>query len=1376
MSLVRKSLAPALIMAVFASSAFAFDPPTGGDAVAGLAYAPTVAGGITVTSGDSPWADALNPAASGGQQRTVLDMNYVVLAGFEGQDGFGQGFNLGVTVPKPYGVWTFGAGLLSVPATITSMPLGTVGGGRISISKDLYPDLYAGIGVDARAGVAPAGQVDWGLGASIGILHKLGAVGFARDVAWGLSLSGLGKSYSPDGVAADGGSLSGFPSPFTPALGIRGDLVQAKAFRIGLNADLSFPTFQNALFGIGLDAGIMGLVSLRAGWNLNARELLDDRADSFIPSFGISGVIPLDRKGDESFISKSGWDRSELRPTLGAQPLYDGGWAVAAGVNLPLGVVDRSAPKIKVDFPKSKYDSYYISPNDDGKLDAVGFPLSITDERYLASYTMFVYRKGEESGSPVRTIGNKESRPSSEGFRGLWDRITYVKKGIPVPETLSWNGVGDSGEIQVDGGYTIVIEARDDNDNPARSEPYAVSMDRTPPVAAVDKPANPDDLIFSPDGDGSKDIVLLGQSGSVEDQWAGTVSDVSGKAVRTFSTKSAAPAPVSWDGANDAGETVPDGVYSYRLAAVDRAENGAEAQLGNIIVNTRKPPVGLSIDKAAFSPNGDGVKDLLGIVPDVPARDGIATWKLSVMDASATEVWSVSGTGTDGVADRRDFDGKRSGAILPEGQYQATLKVSYRNGHAPSATTSRFVLDVTAPRAVVSVDREAFDPAGEGERTKVRISQEASAETAWFAEISGEGKVARRYKFIGKPESAVDWDGRDEAGAIAPDGLYVYSLAAEDEAGNSFSAKTREFKLDTEKKAATLSADRRAFSPNGDGVFDSVRISPDVRSSDAPVEWKLRIYPVQDSSASARSLSGKGAYPKPFTWDGRDDKGGRLPDGSYRARLELSFANSAQYAVETGDIALDTVAPKIEVSASTVIFSPNGDGRKDDVTVTQASVPGDSWEGSILDPSGKAVRKYSWKNRAETFSWDGTDATGNKVPDGSYSYAVESTDAAGNFFSARVPRVALDTRQADVFATASALGFSPNGNGRFDQMDFGLIVSLKDGVSSWSLRILDRKGAAWKTWSGSGSGTIPDKVSWDGRGNDGTVVQGVFTAAFAVEYERGDAPEARTAQFVLDIDGPRISLRTMPEYFSPDNDGVDDELVVDLSVEDASAIADWRLDITETSSEDIDGPGKQRAFTGFGGTGMPASRIVWDGRSRKGELVESATDYPIRLAVTDVWGNAASVTTTVTTDVLIIKDGDKYKIKVPSIVFRPMRVDFNDLPAEKMERNMVVLRRIAAILNRFKDYRVAVEGHAVNGAKLEGRSAAAIDQEETSFTMPFSVKRAQAIRAMLIKLGVDGARLTVVGLGSNSPAVPLSDVENRWKNRRVEFILEKNVK
>jgi len=208
-------------------------------------------------------------------------------------------------------------------------------------------------------------------------------------------------------------------------------------------------------------------------------------------------------------------------------------------------------------------------------------------------------------------------------------------------------------------------------------------------------------------------------------------------------------------------------------------------------------------------------------------------------------------------------------------------------------------------------------------------------------------------------------------------------------------------------------------------------------------------------------------------------------------------------------------------------------------------------------------------------------------------------------------------------------------------------------------------------------------------------------------------------------------------------------------------------------SEAAGGARKERAFFTWSGRGKPAERLVWDGRSQKGELVEAATDYPYRLTIIDELGNKTVSEGSISVDVLVIRDGDRLKIKVPSIVFRPDFADFNDLPQETLDRNAEVLKRIALILNRFKDYKIRVEGHANSISKMTGANQAAIEREEKNELLPLSENRAKLVMQKLIEYGVDGKRLSTSGLGSSEPVVAFTDGENRWKNRRVEFILIK---
>ncbi|HOX92091.1 MAG TPA: FlgD immunoglobulin-like domain containing protein, partial [Spirochaetales bacterium] len=632
--------------------------------------------------------------------------------------------------------------------------------------------------------------------------------------------------------------------------------------------------------------------------------------------------------------------------------------------------------------------------------------------------------------------------------------------------------------------------------------------------------------------------------------------------------------------------------------------------------------------------------------------------------------------------------------------------------------------------------------------------------------------LVKSWTFIGSPDPLVSWDGSDDAGKTVPDGSYTYRLSATDQAGNAGSASSSPILVDTEKKAVRLSTDKRAFSPNADRVNDELSLAPDVASAARVRSWTVSI--ANKAGDVVRTFKGTGAPPARIGWDGKTDSGPVAPDGGYIAVLEVRYTTDEVESARTVEVSLDTVAPAIRISSTDSLFSPNGDGRKDTITISQDSDSGDTWEGRISDAAGKIVRSFTWKDKAAAFFWDGSDAMGNRVPDGAYRYTVSAVDLAGNKTEKTIDRIVVDTKPTQVFVTASAAGFSPNDDKVADDISFGLIVNNKDGVSGWKLELLSADGSLAKTWSGTSAASIPAKQGWDGRNDKGQFVQGSYTARFSVDYQKGDRAEAQSASFVLDTEGPKTSLAVSPRYFSPDNDGVDDELRIALAVADASALESWTFEIFEVAVEEgSSGKKRERSFFVWSGKGKPSERLAWDGRSQRGELVESATDYPYRFTIKDELGNATVVEGVIQVDVLVIRDGDRLKIKVPSIVFRPNFADFKDLPQETVDRNIEVLKRIAIILNRFAGYKIRVEGHANSIAKMLGQGQAAIDKEENGELLPLSLSRATAVMQKLIEFGVDPKRLSVRGLGSAEPVVAFTDAENRWKNRRVEFILIK---
>ena len=259
-------------------------------------------------------------------------------------------------------------------------------------------------------------------------------------------------------------------------------------------------------------------------------------------------------------------------------------------------------------------------------------------------------------------------------------------------------------------------------------------------------------------------------------------------------------------------------------------------------------------------------------------------------------------------------------------------------------------------------------------------------------------------------------------------------------------------------------------------------------------------------------------------------------------------------------------------------------------------------------------------------------------------------------------------------------------------------------------------------------------------------------------------PEVKPEAAAPDTTGPELEVAFSTKTFSPDGDGVDDELVVTIKASDESPIADWHIEILEPGDYE-----PHPIFAEWSGKGDPPPQIKWNGLSPSGELVQSATDYPFKLTAADARGNVSVFEGIISVDVLVIREANGVlRVRVPSIVFGPNAGDFAGLDAETVANNDTILRRIAQVLNKFSAYKVKVEGHA----NPTGRTARERQREQET-DLALSDLRARFVADYLVKLGVTRSRLTPFGIGSAHPIANIEERNNWWKNRRVEFILER---
>lgn len=1030
----------------------------------------------------------------------------------------------------------------------------------------------------------------------------------------------------------------------------------------------------------------------------------------------------------------------------------------------------------------------YISPNNDGVQDELEVPLKLNEKRYVNEWSFKIYNENDEL---VRTIGNKVKLPEKITFKNFFKAIFTPKTGVEVPATLVWNGILEDGTVAPDGIYYYQFEAIDDNKNIGKSSKLQVIVDNTPPEINL-RQLSGNEKNF---GEGAKSTLRITQSGSAEKLWTAKISDAEGKTVRSYVWENAEPLTITWNGTDDNENLLSDGVYTYEITSTDEAGNKSEkAQISNIIFSTEKPQTAISISGSRyFAPQGNtSPQKTLKLNVTIPspksAVNALTFWALTISDKDENTIYRT-------YSDQQNppstivFDGKNDdGTYLAEGEYKAKLTAHYLNGYAPEPLYSPvFVIDNTPPLAQIELPSErAFNGT-----TNYVILQQAKPEEDYTGPKSWTGKIirttdssnkaltneviAKQFDFGNNLPERIEWNGIDDSGLLE-DGSYYYQLTVYESAGNTAtygSAATTLFTLDTSTTEIVLSVNPTAFSPNGDNVQDKLIITPIVKSSamSGISSYKLQIFNEKDEIV--KTLDGKGNIPRNFEWDGFDDKTKlRCSDGKYYAKLQsVSMSNTSSEATST-KFTLDVEPPVIEISVPYTDFSPEPTSSKQNLPVKIENSSAESkWTAEIRNQSSRElVKTFTWQNsQVADFVWDGTDESGNKAANAKYYLNIATTDEAGNSASVRINNINLDARQVSAYITNELEGFSPNGDGFLDTQKFEIKLGLTEGISNWNLKMLDSAGNTAKTFSSEENQNLPRIIEWAGEKDDGTIADGKFIAKLHVEYSKGNAVDAESGSFVCTANPPQLDVETSPRYFSPDNDGNDDDLRIRLKASSLANLKNWSFRIYDRND---------KQFWMISGKTSIAERIVWDGRGNNGELVQSAEDYKYVFTVADDLGMENSKTGKISVDVLVIRDeNSRLRMQVPSIVFRGDNADFNvqvlnadgsvrvrGITQEQADNNQIVLKRISDILKKFNDYKVTVVGHAniVTGTEAEKNELTELSQ-----------RRAQYVKEQLVKLGISSARLTVEGRGGDEPVADTSNPDVNWKNRRVEFILEK---
>jgi len=812
--------------------------------------------------------------------------------------------------------------------------------------------------------------------------------------------------------------------------------------------------------------------------------------------------------------------------------------------------------------------------------------------------------------------------------------------------------------------------------------------------------------------------------------------------------------------------------------------------IGCLNKDIKAPEINYIQDNLFISPNGDGIQDEVVFELNIRDENYVKYWKLEIYNEAKEVVKSYSSggdleelkkkavfkKGDVSVPSKISWDGKdEKGKIVKDGIY--TFKFiamdSKKNVTPDNTKIGTITLDTDKPEVKSEISDKIFSPNSDGNKDILYIDidiikakadnkkpDEKVKKQMWYVDIiNNKGEVVKRFEYDKKGKQKAEWDGRDNQGKLVEDGVYTVKVYSTDEAGNYWEDIVSNIVIDTKPTPVDLTASLTSFSPNNDNVKDSIDFSLNITIKEGVKTWQLVV--ADSRNKEIKKFDGSGTPKSKITWDGKDEAGNIQAEGGYKGILTVTYMNGNVSTDESKEFLLDLTPPSATITLSPDIFSPDGNGIQDEVVILQnASQEAEEWMGVFYDKKGKLIKKYSWQGQPpKKFEWNGIGDDNKLSNDGEYFYQLICTDTAGNTFTSPKYKTEIYTKDNPIVLTATLNSFSPNNDKEADTQYFEVRSSLskRDEVKDWKLDINNKTNKTVYTLNKSGD--LPDKISWDGKGTDGKIADdGQYSANLTVNFRAGTVSTTKSNLFLLDNTPPEFSINVSPQYFSPDDDGYNDELFIDPSGKDDSGIKSWKIIIYT--------PELSREFMSFEGTGEPVKRITWNGIGIRGELVESVEDYPVKLIAYDNVGNKFEKDIDpIMIDILVIRLPDgRLKIKISNIEFKPNKAEMTNAP-----KNKEILDKLARALKKYDEYNITLEGYA-------NRFAKGLNEREAK---DLSHRRSEFVAKELTKKGIKKERMTIVGKGFDDPIIPLRDdmTEEERKemrrNRRVEFYLKR---
>jgi len=328
--------------------------------------------------------------------------------------------------------------------------------------------------------------------------------------------------------------------------------------------------------------------------------------------------------------------------------------------------------------------------------------------------------------------------------------------------------------------------------------------------------------------------------------------------------------------------TLPAGDGTKRVCVQyrDACGNPTAEMCDGIVLDTAPPSLTLGLSPTAFNACQYQKTTFTYTVSEK------SLVKLTVYNATGQPVrylvweWKEKGTYT------VQWDGKDSaGSIVPEGQYRACIWGRDQCGKESVWTCKIVLVQCQPPQCTLSALPATFKAcAGEKTTFTYGVNEKALVKLS----VYDMNNSLRRYLVWAWKEAGsytVQWDGKDNAGNLVPEGWYRAYMWAQDVVGLTCS-KTVYVKVQCNAPTCTVISTCASLSPyQGQKCAISYQFDDD---SHAACLVKLQIARNSDGALVREIVS---AYKSPgqysAEWDGRDAGGSIVPAGDYRVVLRV---------------------------------------------------------------------------------------------------------------------------------------------------------------------------------------------------------------------------------------------------------------------------------------------------------------------------------------------------------------------------------------------------------------------------------------------------------------------------------------------------------